>query len=139
LFKGEIYRNDVIKRFEVGLSAGSRDFSIYKKMAPGNLTYSPIEKRYLQTSDFKPLFEHDARKTLVKLANNNSDGFDAIGDIQFPVEAPSQLNVPDIFIVARLVQTILNNKSVSVIYTSLSSGSASRELVPHSIVDNGLR
>jgi hypothetical protein len=85
------------------------------------------------------LFDHDARKTLVELANNNSDGFDAIGDIQFPVEAPSQLNLPDVFIVARLVQTILNNKSVSVIYTSLSSGRASRELVPHSIVDNGLR
>jgi hypothetical protein len=139
LFKGEIYRNDVIKRFEVGLSAGSRDFSLYKEMAPGNLTYSPIEKRYLQTPDFKPLFEHDARKTLVKLANNISDGFDIIGDIQFPVEASSQLNVPDIFIVARLVQAILNKKSVSVIYTSLSNGSASRELVPHSIVDNGLR
>jgi hypothetical protein len=139
LFKGEIYRNDVIKRFEVGLSAGSRDFSIYKEMAPGNLTYSPIEKRYLQTPGFKPLFEHDARKTLIKLANNISDGFDAIGDLQFPVEAPSQLNVPDIFVVAHLVQAILNNKSVSVIYTSLSSGSASRELVPHSIVDNGLR
>ena len=36
-------------------------------------------------------------------------------------------------------QAILNNKAVSVIYTSLSSGSNARELVPHSIVDNGLR
>ena len=139
LFKGAIYRQDLINRFQVGLSAGSRDFGIYKELAPDNLSYDSREKRYFQTPQFKPVFEHDARRTLTKLANDISDGFDAIGDIHFPVEAPSSLNVPDIFIVARLVQAILNNKAVSVIYTSLSSGSNARELVPHSIVDNGLR
>lgn len=139
LFKGVIYRQDLIKRFEVGLSAGSRDFSIYKELAPDNLSYDASEKRYFQTPQFKPLFEHDATRTLVKLANDISDGFDAIGDMHFPVESPSSLNVPDIFIVARLVQAILNNKAISVIYTSLSSGSGARELVPHAIVDNGQR
>ena len=139
LFKGAIYRQDLINRFQVGLSAGSRYFGIYKELAPDNLSYDSREKRYFQTPQFKPVFEHDARRTLTKLANDISDGFDAIGDIHFPVEAPSSLNVPDIFIVARLVQAILNNKAVSVIYTSLSSGSNARELVPHSIVDNGLR
>ena len=139
LFKGAIYRQDLIKRFEVGLSAGSRDFNIYKDLAPDNLSYDASEKRYFQTPEFKPLFEHDATRTLVKLANDISDGFDAIGDMHFPVESPSSLNIPDIFIVARLVQAILNNKAISVIYTSLSSGSGARELVPHAIVDNGQR
>ena len=96
LFKGVIYRQDLIKRFEVGLSAGSRDFSIYKELAPGNLSYDASEKRYFQTPEFKPLFEHDATRTLVKLANDISDSFDAIGDMHFPVESPSSLNVPDI-------------------------------------------
>ena len=123
----------------MGLSAGSRDFSIYKELAPGNLSYDASEKRYFQTPEFKPLFEHDATRTLVKLANDISDSFDAIGDMHFPVESPSSLNVPDIFIVARLVQAILNNKAISVIYTSLSSDSGARELVPHAIVDNGQR
>ena len=139
LFKGAIYRQALINRFEVGLSAASRDLTIYKGLAPKNLNYDTKQKRYFQTPEFKPLFEHDAKRTLTKLANDISDGFDAIGDIHFPVEAPSNLNVPDIFIVARLVQAILNNKAVSVIYTSLSSGSGARELVPHAIVDNGLR
>jgi hypothetical protein len=139
LFKGAIYRQDLISKFEVGLSAGSRDFSLYKELAPSNLHYDATEKRYFQTEDFVPLFEHDAKKTLVKLANDISDGFDAIGDIEFPVESASSLNVPDIFVVAKLVQAIVNNKAVSVIYTSLSSGSNARELVPHSIVDNGQR
>ena len=139
LFKGAIYRQDLINRFEVGLSAGSRDFNLYTELAPENLDYDSSGKRYYQTAQFKPLFEHDAQRTLTKLANDISDGFDAIGDMHFPVEAPSSLNIPDIFIVAKLVQAILNNKVVSVIYTSLSSGSNARELVPHAIVDNGLR
>ena len=103
------------------------------------MVYDSKEKRYFQAAGFRPLFTHDPRKTLVKLSNQITDGFDAIGDTTFPVEAPSQLNIPDIFIVAKLVQAIINEKPVSVIYTSLSSGSAARELVPHSIVDNGLR
>lgn len=139
LFQGHVSRVEVINRFEMGLSAASRDFTLYKEHCPKNLTYDNATKRYFQTKNFKPLFKYEPRKTLVKLANQISDGFDAVGDIDFPVDAPSQLNVPDIFIVAKLVQAVLNNKVVSVIYTSLSSGSKARELVPHSIVDNGLR
>ena len=98
LFKGAIHRQDLINRFEVGLSAGSRDFTLYKELAPDNLVYDPREKRYFQTESFIPVFEHDAKRTLVKLANDISDGFDAIGDIHFPVESASSLNIPDIFV-----------------------------------------
>ena len=139
LFKGSIYRQDLIKRFEVGLSAGSRDFNIYKELAPQNLEYDVKQKRYFQTSEFTPLFDHDAKRSLIKLANDISDGFDAIGDLHFPVEAPSSLNVPDIFVVAKTVQAILNECALEINYTSLSSGSGKREIVPHSIVDNGMR
>ncbi|MBN7820501.1 helix-turn-helix transcriptional regulator [Bowmanella yangjiangensis] len=139
LFKGHLTRQDLINRFEVGLSAGTRDFNLYKELAPSNIHYDTRLKQYFQTPGFKPLFAHDAKKTLAKLAADISDGFDAIGDLSFPVEAPSQLNVPDIFVVARIIQAILNGRAVKVIYTSLSSGSAAREMVPHSIIDNGLR
>lgn len=139
LFKGSIYRQDLIKRFEVGLSAGTRDFNLYKELAPQNLEYDAKQKRYFQTSEFKPLFDHDAKRSLIKLANDISDSFDAIGDLHFPVEAPSSLNVPDIFVVAKTVQGILNEQALEINYTSLSSGSGKREIVPHSIVDNGMR
>lgn len=139
LFRGSIYRNDLITRFEVGLSAGSRDFNLYKELAPNNLHYDQQQKRYFQTESFQPIFTHDPQRTLIKLAHDISDGFDAIGDIHFPVESSSRLNVPDLFIVAKVVQAILNNKVIRAQYTSLSSGNTERELVPHSIVDNGLR
>ena len=138
-FKGHLSRHDVLERFEVGLSAASRDFTLYKEFAPHNLKYDNSVRRYFQADSFKPLFKHDARKTLIKLANQISDGFDAITNSSFPVEQPSYLNVPDIYVIARLVQAILNGNSVNIIYTSLSSGSNARDIVPHSIIDNGLR
>jgi hypothetical protein len=139
LFSGWVTRNEIVQRFELGLAAASRDIALYKEHAPDNMNYDNVNKKYLIKSTFRPLFTHDPRKTLIKLANNISDGYDAVNDVQFPIESPSQLNVPDIFVVARLSQAIINQKAVSIIYTSLSSGSAARELVPHSIVDNGLR
>lgn len=139
LFIGYVTRSEVVNYFGQGLSSASRDITLYKELCPQNMEYDSRDKRYYQTPEFTPLVEHDAKKTLAKLANHISDGFDAISDIDFPVEAPSQLNIPDIFIVARLVQATVNKKAVSIIYTSLSSGSGAREIVPHSIVDNGLR
>lgn len=139
MFTSSITRNEIIQRFECGTAAASRDLALYKELAPKNLTYNTKDRRYVIESNFKPFFNHDPRKTLVKLANEISDGFDAIGDTKFPVEAPSSLNVPDLMIVARISQAIFQNKAVNIIYTSLSSGSASRDIVPHSIVDNGLR
>jgi hypothetical protein len=139
LFVGFVTRIEIVTHFEKGLTSATKDLNLYKELCPDNMDYDAKEKKYLQAANFQPLFKHDPRKTLVKLANQITDGFDAIGDIEFPVEAPSQLNIPDIFIVAKLVQAVINKKPVSIIYTSLSSGSAAREIVPHSIVVNGLR
>lgn len=138
-FTGTVTRSEIVSHFELGLAAATRDLKFYKDNAPDNMAYDNVEKKYFITTQFKPIFKHDARRTLIKLANNISDGFDSIGDTSFPIESPSPLNVPDIDIIAKLSQAIINHKSISVIYTSLSSGSGARELVPHSIVDNGLR
>lgn len=138
-FTGTVTRSEIVSHFELGLAAATRDLKFYKDNAPDNMAYDNVEKKYFITTQFKPIFKHDARRTLIKLANNISDGFDAIGDTSFPIESPSPLNVPDIDIIAKLSQAIINHKPISVIYTSLSSGSGARELVPHSIVDNGLR
>ncbi|MBW8191432.1 WYL domain-containing protein [Neiella marina] len=139
LFAGYVTRSEIVKRFELGLAAASRDLSLYKELAPNNMAYDNAVKKYFITNLFKPLFKHDARKSLMKIAHQISDGFDAVGDVEFPVTAPTQLNVPDIFVVARLSQAVINKRPVKVTYTSLSSGTSERELVPHTIVDNGLR
>lgn len=139
LFVGHVTRAEVVNYFGQGLSSASRDITMYKELRPDNMEYDPRDKRYYQAVKFIPLVEHDAKKTLAKLTNQISDGMDAVSDIDFPVDAPSHLNTPDIFIVARLIQATVNKKAVSIIYTSLSSGSVAREIVPHSVIDSGLR
>ena len=139
MFVGRVTRNEVVTKFEKGMSGATADLNLYKQLCSNNMSYDNKQRMYIQTNKFKPLFTHDPRKTLVKLATQITDGYDASDEVTFPVEAPSQLNIPDIFIVARIIQAIINQKPISVIYTSLMSGSAARELVPHSIVDNGLR
>ena len=139
MFKGSFTRSDLTSKFEMGMANATRDIALYRELAAKNIEFDNPTKTYLQTKQFKSLFEYESRKTLTKLANNISDGFDGVMEVAFPVDAPMQLNVPDINIVAKLVQAVLNKKAISIIYTSLSSGSKAREIIPHTIVDNGLR
>jgi hypothetical protein len=139
MFKGSFSRVDLTSKFEMGMANATRDIALYRELAPSNSDFDNTSKTYVQSKKFKPLFEYEPRKTLAKLANKISDGFDGVLEVSFPVDAPMQLNVPDINIVAKLVQAVLNKKAVSIIYTSLSSGSKAREIIPHTIVDNGLR
>jgi hypothetical protein len=139
MFKGNFSRQDLTSKFEMGMANATRDIALYKSLTKGNCEFDNVTKLYYQSNTFKPFFYYEPRKTLAKLANKISDGFDGVLEVALPVEAPLQLNVPDINILAKLVQAVLNKKAVSIIYTSLTSGSKKRELVPHTIVDNGLR
>jgi predicted DNA-binding transcriptional regulator YafY len=139
LFKGSINRKELTEKFEMGMANATRDLTLYKDIAPQNIDFNAQDRTYLQSKNFKPLFSYNSKQTLAKLSHKISDGFDGVMEVAFPVDAPLQLNVPDIFIVAKIVQAVLKGKAISIIYTSLSSGSKAREIVPHTIIDNGLR
>lgn len=138
-FTGVLTRAEIVSHFQLGVAAATRDINYYKQEAPYNLYYDHKQKCYFISDEFMPLFSHDPHKTLIKLANQISDGFDPINSVHFPIESPSPLNIPDIHVVAKLSQAILRHKAASIIYNSLSSGSKPRIIIPHSIVDNGLR
>ncbi|MDA8621481.1 WYL domain-containing protein [Psychrosphaera sp.] len=138
-FKGHLGLKEIIDKFSLTEKTAVQYFNSYQSVLGGQLEFDEQALRYFKLDNFKPVFSHDPRKTLVKLAHQISDGFDAISQTQFPVEQPSYLNAPDIEVIARLMRAILNGNVVNIIYTSLSSGSAGRDIVPHSIVDNGLR
>ena len=139
LFKGSVSRKALTDKFEMGMANATRDLTLYRELAPENIEFDQKERSYIQANTFKPLFHYDAKQTMAKLANKVSDCFGGMLEESFPIVAPNQLNVPDIYIVANIVQAVLKGKAISIIYTSLSSGSAAREIVPHTIVDNGLR
>ncbi len=139
MFVGSFSRSEVVQHFKLGLSAATRDINLYKELASQNLRYDNADKRYFKTADFKPLFSHDKESVLTRLSSAQSDQTNIIYGIDLPFEAPSQLVIPDVNLLAVLTQATLNNKAVDIEYVSLSSDQRQRTIVPHSIVDNGLR
>ena len=139
MFVGHFTRSEVVEHFKMGLSNATRDINLYKELAPQNLVYDNAEKRYFQTNNFKPIINHNANESLNKLASQLSGEDSVINGMSIPFEMPSQLIAPDAGIIAVLTQAALNKKAVKVGYVSLSNGESTRTIVPHSIVDNGLR
>ncbi|WDE04549.1 WYL domain-containing protein [Thalassomonas viridans] len=136
---GQIARGDLIQHFSTGLASGSRDFTLYKELAPNNLQLRHQTKLYYRTEPFTPLFNHDPEEALSRLCNGFGDGFTAPkrpSDICFDA---IRLIHPKAEIVATLMRAIGQQQVISCEYVSLSSGISQRELVPHSLVNSGHR
>lgn len=138
-FLGTINRNDLESRFGIKQAAATRDITFYKELAPKNLEYDTKAKTYIQRQGFKPLFNFNSNQTLSALLYGYGDDFVMTNPAFVPTEAPSQLNLPSSDILACITRAIHNKQAVKIKYLSLSSGISQREIVPHTLVDNGLR
>lgn len=138
-FTGELRRSDIENRFGVKPAAASRDISLYKEMAPHNLHYDLVQKVYVATPEFKPVFEMRPDRVLSWLAHGFGDGLE-LGLKQHAVfESPPSLFVPNLGTLAALTRAICARKPISMNYSSASSGVSKREVVPVALADNGLR
>ena len=136
---GQVSRQDLIAKFATGLAAATRDFASYRELAPHNLELVHQTKRYHRRAEFTPLFDHDPEAILHGLANGFGDG------LSHPVTPSSvcldavQLIHPDTNIIAAVMRAIAHKQAIAVTYVSVSSGETQRELVPHTLVNNGQR
>ena len=139
LFKGEAVRADLVDRFSIAAAQATKDFTMYRGLAPGNIEYDQKLKLHKRGKAFEPLFDYDVVRTLATISQGYGDGF--TGKVKPPLacEAPYHLNKPSLSIVAKVTEAINKGKALSITYVSLSSGETTREIVPHTLVDNGLR
>lgn len=139
LFKGEAVRADLVDRFSIAAAQATKDFTMYRELAPGNIEYDQKLKLHKRGEVFEPLFDYDVVRTLATISQGYGDGF--TGKVKPPLacEAPYHLNKPSLSIVAKVTEAIHKGKALSITYVSLSSGETTREIVPHTLVDNGLR
>lgn len=139
MFKGEAGRNYLIERFNVAPSVVTQDFARYRSLAPQNVQYDEKRRLHLKTSEFSPLFESDIVRTLATVTQGFGDGF--MGKIKPPsaFEAPYHLNKPPINIVATVSEAIHKGAALKIEYVSLSSGLGQKVIIPHTMIDNGLR
>lgn len=138
-FFGQVARADLVGHFQTGIASATRDLTLYKSLAPDNLVLKHQTKLYYRTAEFSPLFPHHAEEVLFRLANKDADKF------KLP-QRPSDVCVEAVRLIhassstiAPLLRAIMHKKAIHCRYVSLSSGITERELVPHSLINNGYR
>ncbi|MBN9395387.1 MAG: WYL domain-containing protein [Candidatus Melainabacteria bacterium] len=129
-YLGEIRRADLIEQFDIGSAGATRDLALYRQLAPDNMYLQGSTKTYVIGLGFIPIFE----RTLEQVLSALSHGF---GNL--PCEIPQSLSRPNMAVLATITRAIHRYKAISVRYCSISSGWVDRELVPHSLVNNGQR
>ncbi|EGQ8231662.1 WYL domain-containing protein [Vibrio parahaemolyticus] len=139
LFKGEAVRADLVDRFSIAAAQATKDFTLYRELAPGNIEYDQKLKLHKRGEAFEPLFDYDVVRTLATISQGYGDGFTGKVTPPLACEAPYHLNKPSLSIVAKVTEAIHKGKALSITYVSLSSGETTREIVPHTLVDNGQR
>ena len=136
-FHGEVARKHVLERFEVATAAGTRDLALYKELAPENVLYEC--KAYHYVHGFRPLFHHDVGRVLAALTSGYGSGSPPASGELLPHAVPARLNLPPLETLATVTRAICTQQVLKLNYHSMKSGPAMREIVPHSLVDSGLR
>jgi hypothetical protein len=136
---GQVARADLIQRFKTGLAACTRDLTAYRELAPQNLKLSHHTKTYHRTHSFQPIFKHNPEAILTGLCRGFGDGLsNGVQASEYCIDA-TRLVHPNSEIIAAVMRAINNRQAISCDYISLSSGLSNRELVPHTIINNGQR
>jgi hypothetical protein len=138
-YLGSVGRNDLISRFGVKEAAATRDITEYRKLAPNNLSYDGVSKRYTRAETFAPLFNFSSSQVLTALAQGLGDDFVGTHKAFVACETPAHLSKPSLEIISAVSRAIYEKKVLLIEYRSLTSGVSSREIVPFALVDNGLR
>ena len=138
-FAGELQRGDIETRFGIKPAAASRDLSLYREIAPGNLDYDAVRRCYRPTPAFQPLHEFNPERVLSWLLQGFGDGLELGLRPPTPCEGPGHLVRPDIAVLGTITRSMCFQRALRVNYLSLSSGPKRREIVPVALADNGLR
>ena len=136
-FYGSVARKHVLERFEVATAAGTRDLMLYKQLAPENVSYE--HKLYVYQPTFKPLFQHDPDKVLAALTTGATTADSGTSSETISHATPRRLNQPDLETLATVTRAIHNGQALKLTYLSMKKGPSPRTIVPHSLVDSGLR
>lgn len=138
-FIGEMRRQDLIARFGIQSAAASRDLTLYKDLAPGNIDYDAKGKFYVLGPSFQPIFHFSPERVLSWLTQGFGDGEPIHFKAWVASESPSRLTHPDLDVLASVTRAIHHKCPLGIEYHSISNGHTAREIVPFALIDNGLR
>jgi len=136
-FYGLVTRTELVKAFEYGLANGTRDLALYKELAFENMQLEQSSKKYYRTNKFKAIFEHSSIQALQSFS---------LGNIPQELSHVTSINIndvkchqPNIEILSVITRAICLKRSIKAKYVSLTSGETEKELLPHSLINDGHR
>ena len=138
-FLGDVNRIDLVRRFGIKEAAATRDLTSYRELAGNNIDYHTRLKCYQRSASYQPLFDYTANQALTALAHGLGDDYTGTQHGLLNCERPTQLNQPELHILAILTRAIHQSRVVEIEYHSPESGKSTRTIAPHVLVDNGLR
>lgn len=136
---GKVSRTELIEKFQTGLASCSRDLAMYRELSPTNAVLAHETKKYIRSSQFKPIFEHDPEAILTALAKGFGDGISSRKQPSSVCFDATRLIHPEPSIISAIMRAIHSEKPIECQYESISSGTSTRTLLPHAIVNNGHR
>ena len=138
-FLGHANRSDLQSRFGLKESSASRDIALYKKLVPDNVVYDYGIKSYIPQEHFKPLFSYTATQVLTALSHGFGDDYSGPKYPEIATECPCQTPLPYIPTLAAVTRAIHKQQSVRISYLDENEGEKSMTLVPHALINTGIR
>lgn len=138
-FLGDACRRDLMTRFGIAPAVATRDFTLYRELAPQNIDFDGRRKLYIPGNAFTPLFGHAPDKVLTAISQGFGEGDDRSDHGYLPCELPLRLNRPSLSELSIVTRAIHQQQVLRLQYHSLKRGLAVRDVIPHALVDSGLR
>ncbi len=146
-WEGGINRADIMDAFGVSVPQASKDLSLYEEKAPGNLRYDKRQKRYLTSTDFKPVFlKPEADQYLMQLRSVSDHVVAPMETWLAEVPQADAMPVPhrrvDVAVLRALLAAIRERRAVEILYQSMNPIRPEptwRWITPHAFGNDGLR
>lgn len=140
---GRINRSDLVDFFGISIPQASADLRQYQERAPGNASYDRVQKSYLRSSTFGPVFVSDDPSTylheLLSL-ESQGDGASFIGSAPPIGTMPRVVRRVDPQVFLPVLDGIRRGLALEVVYQSMSREEASRRWIsPHAFAFDGFR
>lgn len=144
-WEGAVSRSDLMARFDISAPQASDDVTKYLEMAPGNLDFDRVKKKFVATPRFTPRFAvPDARQYLTQLLMLADDAIAPkeswLGDRPAYAVMPRLRRRADTGTLQPVLMAIRQRRAIEILYQSMNSPEPiHRWIAPHALVYDGAR
>jgi predicted DNA-binding transcriptional regulator YafY len=144
LWEGKLTTNHLQSTFGIKRQQASRDFKVYRDIAPDNMVYDPSIKGYTITPSFTPMFSKGVAEEYFHLVEANGFFEDISAQADRPASFTHLLNIPNRHIAPPIVRKVIeacrNGLRLEIKYGSMRCPEGEERIIaPHSIVSSGYR